>query len=568
MTKVELSVSANDLLDMDVFSKSDPLCVAFIKHFGSNTWHEFDRTEVIDNNLNPEFAHKFVIDYFFEERQLLKFELYDVDSNSRSLQDHDFLGSLECSLGEIVSSQKLHRPLKGPKPNSGTITICAEELQNCKEKVTFSLSARDLDKKDFFGKSDPFLAFYKANEDGTHTIVHRTEVIKNTLTPTWKPFSISVQSLCGGDYNRSILIKCIDWNRDGTEDLIGEFQTDLASLAVTSPQGSKPVFELINKKRQAKKRNYKRSGYMVVNGAKTVKVHSFLDFVAAGTQLNCSVAIDFTASNGNPTQPNSLHYIHPHQPNHYARALQAVGEIIQDYDSDKLFPVYGFGARLPPDGTISHDFCVNGDPSNPFCDGVGGVLEAYYRCLQQIQLYGPTNFAPVINRVAREALQHRDGSEYFILLILTDGVITDFPQTTEAIVNASCLPLSIIIVGIGDADFDLMRQLDGDDVRLSSNGRQAERDIVQFVPFREFMRGNSATDIQHSQARLAKEVLEEIPTQFLSYMEANRVSPGSWRQNRSASTSSATTFQSRRSSSSHAPSLAYSEAPPPYPGIR
>uniref|UniRef100_A0A914VI84 Copine C-terminal domain-containing protein n=1 Tax=Plectus sambesii TaxID=2011161 RepID=A0A914VI84_9BILA len=114
-----------------------------------------------------------------------------------------------------------------------------------------------------------------------------------------------------------------------------------------------------------------------------------------------SVAIDFTASNGNPTQPNSLHYIHPHQPNHYARALQAVGEIIQDYDSDKLFPVYGFGARLPPDGTVSHDFCVNGDPSNPFCDGVGGVLEAYYRCLQQIQLYGPTNFAPVINRVAR-----------------------------------------------------------------------------------------------------------------------------------------------------------------------
>lgn len=53
-------------------------------------------------------------------------------------------------------------------------------------------------------------------------------------------------------------------------------------------------------------------------------------------QLNFTVAIDFTASNGDPRQPNSLHYIDPYQPqsfNMYARALQAVGEIIQDYDS-------------------------------------------------------------------------------------------------------------------------------------------------------------------------------------------------------------------------------------------
>ena len=45
--------------------------------------------------------------------------------------------------------------------------------------------------------------------------------------------------------------------------------------------------------------------------------------------------------------------------------------------------------------------------------------------------------------------------------------------------QASALPLSIIIVGIGDADFEAMDVLDGDDVRLSSRGRYAERDIVQ-----------------------------------------------------------------------------------------
>ena len=41
---------------------------------------------------------------------------------------------------------------------------------------------------------------------------------------------------------------------------------------------------------------------------------------------------------GNPSQPTSLHYMSPYQMNAYAMALKVVGEIIQDYDSDKLFP--------------------------------------------------------------------------------------------------------------------------------------------------------------------------------------------------------------------------------------
>lgn len=48
----------------------------------------------------------------------------------------------------------------------------------------------------------------------------------------------------------------------------------------------------------------------------------------------------------------------PYQLNDYAMALRAVGEIIQDYDSDKMFPALGFGAKLPPDGRVSHEFAL------------------------------------------------------------------------------------------------------------------------------------------------------------------------------------------------------------------
>ncbi|KAG8557202.1 hypothetical protein GDO81_018362 [Engystomops pustulosus] len=175
--------------------------------------------------------------------------------------------------------------------------------------------------------------------------------------------------------------------------------------------------------------------------------------------------------------------MNPYQLNAYGMALKAVGEIIQDYDSDKLFPAYGFGAKIPPDGKISHEFPLNGDMENPNCVGIQGVLEAYFKSLRTVQLYGPTNFASVINQVASNAGSVTDGSQYYVLLIITDGVISDMAQTKEAIVNASSLPLSIIIVGVGPAEFDAMEELDGDEVRVSSRGKFAERDIVQFVPF-------------------------------------------------------------------------------------
>uniref|UniRef100_A0A915KDR1 Copine C-terminal domain-containing protein n=1 Tax=Romanomermis culicivorax TaxID=13658 RepID=A0A915KDR1_ROMCU len=101
------------------------------------------------------------------------------------------------------------------------------------------------------------------------------------------------------------------------------------------------------------------------------------------------------------------------------------------------------------------------------------------------------------------------------------------PQTKEAIVAAATLPMSIIIVGVGGADFSAMNELDGDVVRLSSNGRYADRDIVQFVPFIELTKTNQTT-VEMQKASLAKEVLAEIPEQFLSYMKKHKITPGSW----------------------------------------
>ncbi|XP_008399390.1 copine-8 [Poecilia reticulata] len=523
-TKVEITVSCRNLLDMDTFSKSDPICVLYTQGMGNKEWREFGRTEVIDNTLNPDFVRKFMLDYFFEERQNLRFDLYDVDSKSANLQKHDFLGQTYCTLGEVVGSlgSRLEKPLGGIQGKKcGTIIVKAEELNNCRESVMMQFCGTKLDKKDFFGKSDPFLVFYRSNEDSTFTICHKTEVVKNTLNPVWQAFKIPVRALCNGDYDRTIKVEVYDWDRDGSHDYIGEFSTSYRELSIGQSQFN--VYEVVNAKKKGKKKNYKNSGTVTLLSFLVDVEVTFLDYIKGGTQINFTVAIDFTASNGNPAQPTSLHYMSPYQLNAYAMALKAVGEIIQDYDSDKMFPALGFGAKLPPDGRVSHEFALNGNPQNPYCAGIEGVMEAYYQSLKSVQLYGPTNFSPVINHVARYAASVKDGSQYFVLLIITDGVISDMAQTKESIVNAACLPMSIIIVGVGPAEFDAMVELDGDEVRISSRGRFAERDIVQFVPFRDYI-DRSGNHIL-SMARLAKDVLAEIPDQFLSYMRTRGIKP-------------------------------------------
>lgn len=52
-------------------------------------------------------------------------------------------------------------------------------------------------------------------------------------------------------------------------------------------------------------------------------------------------------------------------------------------------------------------------------------------------------------------------------------------KTKELIVDLSELPASVIIVGVGNANFGKMNELDADETRLrSASGRVAKRDIV------------------------------------------------------------------------------------------
>jgi len=74
-------------------------------------------------------------------------------------------------------------------------------------------------------------------------------------------------------------------------------------------------------------------------------------------------AIDFTGSNGDYTQPNSLHFLRQNYQNEYERAIWAVGSILENYDNSKMYPVFGFGGKPSwGNGQGNHCFPINGNP--------------------------------------------------------------------------------------------------------------------------------------------------------------------------------------------------------------
>ena len=90
LTQVDLYVSCRNLADLDILSKSDPIC--FLSEYNEMTksWIKLGQTEQIANNLNPDFMTRFTLNYFYEQIQMLKFTVVDADGAG----DHDLIGEV------------------------------------------------------------------------------------------------------------------------------------------------------------------------------------------------------------------------------------------------------------------------------------------------------------------------------------------------------------------------------------------------------------------------------------------------------------------------------------------
>ena len=77
--KLILNIKCRNLPNLDKESNTDPFVVLYSLTPDGQIDAEIGRTEVVKDSLNPEFVQHFTIDYFFEEIQHFRFDLYDCD---------------------------------------------------------------------------------------------------------------------------------------------------------------------------------------------------------------------------------------------------------------------------------------------------------------------------------------------------------------------------------------------------------------------------------------------------------------------------------------------------------
>jgi E3 ubiquitin-protein ligase RGLG len=235
---------------------------------------------------------------------------------------------------------------------------------------------------------------------------------------------------------------------------------------------------------------------------------------------NLIVGIDFTKSNewtgARSFHRKSLHHIGDTQ-NPYEEAISIIGRSLASFDEDNLIPCFGFGDASTHDQEVFSFY-----PDEKFCEGFEEVLSRYRELVPQLRLAGPTSFAPIIEMAI--SIVEQSGGQYHVLLIIADGQVTRSvdtergelgPQerkTVEAIVKASEFPLSIILVGVGDGPWDMMREFD-------DNIPARAFDNFQFVNFTDIM--SRHMDRSKKETEFALAALMEIPSQYKATLELN-----------------------------------------------
>ena len=426
------------------------------------------------------FEKFFVCDYYFEKQQNLQITIYR----------NNFPININTTLGCIVGSR--HSTYIYKYDGNETLIIKGEKMGQNDDilDIKFCLKENGYEKSNYFFNNKMIYVITCKDKK-----IYSSEEISNdgTFLPIKIPTCLLLPFYTVSFYN-SYNQLVITFNKS-----IQEINSQIEKLQAKIPISNN---------------NY----LFLYDYSEITQDFTFLDYLKAGVRICLSIGIDFTGSNGHPLDEGTLHALNFNKPNDYERAIKYCGDILAYYDYDQLFPVYGFGAIINSSNNKEASMCFNLNFSdNPDIYTINNVIQIYHDCIlkEKLTFAGPTEFSPIIQAVMSKIDEKT--FDYYILLILTDGVIDDLQETIDCLVAASFLPLSVIIVGIGNADFKKMEILDGDEVPLiSSSGQKRIRDLVQFVSFSKFNNDEKA---------LASEVLAEIPRQIVEYYKFKKLSP-------------------------------------------
>lgn len=266
-------------------------------------WTLLGKTEMINDDLNPDFETSFHIDYFFERNQYLLFKVED-DDGKRGME---FIGSHETELAKIFGApqQTYTQPLLNPKIRKPGILIIRTDVvkgDHSEVRMTLKIDSLNSQKKCFglLGRDKPFVRLSRKHAindgDQSYVKIYESPNQAGTINPEFPLDWMSTQRLCNGDLLNVLKIEIMNFGRNSN---YTEYGTCITSLdEILSGHNSLPLTKGGNEE-----------GHLTILNPQKVTKPTIADFIRSGWTIAVACAIDFTASNGEISSPTSLHYL-------------------------------------------------------------------------------------------------------------------------------------------------------------------------------------------------------------------------------------------------------------------
>eukprot|EP00928_Gymnodinium_smaydae_P049153 TRINITY_DN3296_c0_g1_i1.p1 TRINITY_DN3296_c0_g1~~TRINITY_DN3296_c0_g1_i1.p1 ORF type:complete len:1291 (-),score=233.61 TRINITY_DN3296_c0_g1_i1:496-4368(-) len=551
--------------------------VVYWRKSDSPIWVYCKTTDVqlFEGAATPEltFATTVAIQFQVTELRFLRFEVYRVKDpdNLDDLRVQRFIGSCTTSLIEILlergrSAGWLKLDLGHPAKlgeSQGVLGAYAEEELFYKQKISFDLQGISLKSTDRWkAKPDAYCVVYrevKAQAEAATQVepILRTKVHRKSGDPHFGRVSFTTSTGWLRGKERGLLLEIRDWFRVHRHSPVGEAWFDYNAI-ISNFQGAAPykldLFAKPSRNKHLPKVDCKfgrmlpskkhrtaaseaytyKVGALALSKIQIERVFTLLDYIRGGMELKLIVGIDLSRSGG-------MRDLHTRKSNTYLHAIRAAGEIMQKYDSDDKYPVYGLGATLPPSYSKSYDtFALSGDFFNPEVEGIEGICTAYKRALKIARMHGPTRLSTLVEYAVQATEPYAEANDanvelcFSVLLVLTDGdvIVQDRDPLIEAIISAAAHPLCIVFLGVGSSqsNIDFMRSIR----RQVFATRQARGATPQELTFRHVVRFVELDNIQGDAVALEKrvreqaaEALSEIPREVLGFYQSKGTAPRS-----------------------------------------
>ena len=440
-------------------------------------------TKKASPDKNIKFENGIVIPFHFSQIQPLEFLI----KNGKATI------TIEKSLGEIIGSlnQTYRETIEGDVIFEAKVFLHDELDKQCVFNIEVSGS--------LVGMRIGYTITNLGNQyDPINKLVYESEILENNSLIKFNSISIPLNELASDENLEDNIIE-ISFKDVQHSTELGKYSSNLAQF-------------------------FEKENIIEFKGDKKAKVvsikknfYSLLDYLEKEFHLTTSLFIDFSEID----KANTHHEVNNEIV--FEKLMQNFIDVLVSYNEDDFFHIYGFGFELK-------DKNVNYDPNMyPINKKVGApsvkrneIKKFYTEFLSSIDFGNKkTNLDLIIkniNTTIKEGIENYGISEYNVLLLFANNDIIDEKEFFNDLIISSALPISIVVIGLGNGPYTKLEDLENNFLNLKNDdGNKPQRKCLKFVSFKK-----NSKNFQ----RTVQKALIDIPNEMVEYLSINNIIPG------------------------------------------